>query len=623
MNAEDGYLDTTAKELFEQGNVFLNRGIYEKAKECFEKVIELGDSEFLSGSYVNIAKCFNEASFKNGEDYSKEIEKYLQLALQIKPSNQAAFANYFWHHLFHKRFIKAIEYFMLIDVKQYFDQGIHFLENISEYKNEHEADAFYNLYKKNNKYSRIIINVALWHFKNGTPHKAYQYLKESHQRVGNDINVLSGLSLVCIILNNPGEAEEYCKIGIELLEGLNRRDSQTAAEGFYTNLALAYLHQHKYDEAVELLSAKVKNNPNNTDFHNLAFAQYMLGQFNEAYINCEKAILIAEDETSLFLMGECEYSKKEYESAIVWYKRALVYMNEGQDNYNIGDENLTISSILLDSKKTLKTIYINLVNALLESGDYLSAKAFQEIALKEFPYDSDIKRSDNFIDMLNIKSIEIERVNDKISAIGKELSASRETLQDRNEKVREWALDLIKLQNRCVKNEMLAIKTEDDWKVIENQMVSIAEAMKSYYPSEALYVKIEEEMKKTFSGLHEKSLSFLISSEYLYQIHLNTNKIDFAPIMIEYCKVVENELNVIFKQKKMVDKKKNYTLGQLLFELERHQVSPFTEFTPILKTIIFYRNGSAHTGSTNIEKTGMVRSLLIEEEWLNFLIKQK
>ncbi|EFU43867.1 hypothetical protein PVOR_01610 [Paenibacillus vortex V453] len=618
-------MNAPAAELFKRGNELLNRSKYSEAIECFKKVIEYGDNEFLSGSYVNIAKCLNERSLETKEDSSNQIEEYLQMALKIKPTNQAAFANYFWYHLFNKRFTEAIEYFMLIEVKAIFDQGIILLEKIHEYKNEREADAFYNLYKKNLKYSRILVNVAMWHLNNGTSHKAYLYLKESHQRVGNDINILSGLSLTCLVLNNPIEAEEYCILGINALEAMKNKENkvQNSIEGFYSNLALAYLNQHKYSEAVELLSLKVIRYPNNTDFHNLAFAQYMLGRFDEAYINCEKALFIAEDETSYFLMGECQYAKKEYERAILWYKKALAFINDKQTSYNVEDETMNIISTLLDSKKTLKKIYLNLINALLESNEYLSAAAFQEIALTKFPYDHDIKRLSNVIRMLDIKNLEIETVNERVNLIIRELSEQREKLEERSEKVREWALELIKLQDRCIKDDILVIQTEDDWRVIENQMVSIADAMKSSSPSDAIYQKIDAKMKNDFYGLNEKSLNFLITAEYLYQIHSNTSNIDFAPIMIEFCKVVENELSVKMKQKKMIEKKKNFTLGQLLFELERHRISSFTEFVPILKTILLYRNGSAHTGSTNVEKTGMVRNLLFEEGWLNYLIQQK
>lgn len=615
----------SAADFFKQGNELLNSRKYSEAIECFKKVVEYGDSEYLSGSYVNMAKCLNESSLESDEDNSIKIEEYLQMALKIKPTNQAAFANYFWYHLFNKRFVEAIEYFMLIEVKQISDQGIQFLEKIHEYKNEQEADAFYNLYKKNLKHSRILVNVAMWHLKNGTSHKAYQYLKESLQRVGNDINVLSGLSLVCIVLNNPIEAEEYCILGIKTLEGFKRNDKnvQNAIEGFYTNLALAYLNQNKYNEAVELLSIKVRHYPNNTDFHNLAFAQYMLGQFNEAYINCEKALFISEDETSYFLMGECQYAKKEYQSAIHWYKKALAFMNNEQAGYNVEDEHMNIRSAIIDSQTTLKTIYINLINSLLESNEYVSAKAIQKMALAKFPFDHDLKRLDSEIIRLDLKSLEIEAVNDKINDLNKELSEQREVLQDRSKKVREWALDLIKLQDRCYKDDILVIKTEDDWRVIENQMISIADAMKSNYSSDTIYQKIDEEIKKDFDRMNEKSLGFLTTAEYLYQIHKNDSTIDFAPIMIEFCKVVENELNVILKQKKMIDKKKNYTLGQLLFELERDRFSLFTKFIPILKTILLYRNGSAHTGSTSIEKTDMVRRLLVEEGWLQYLVNKK
>jgi hypothetical protein len=92
--------------------------------------------------------------------------------------------------------------------------------------------------------------------------------------------------------------------------------------------------------------------------------------------------------------------------------------------------------------------------------------------------------------------------------------------------------------------------------------------------------------------------------------------------MVEFCKVVENELNVILKQK-MNQKKndKNYSLGQLRYKIER--IKPLNNFVPILVDIIGYRNGSAHTGSTTCEKTGKVRKLLIEDGWLNFILSQK
>lgn len=614
---------TYIEELFKQGNEMLNKSKYSEATECFEKVVEYGESEFLGGSYVNLAKCLNESSLENDEDNSKKIEEYLQKALIIKPTNQAAFANYFWYHLNNKRYAKAIEYILKVDIKQILDQGLFFLDQIHDYTNEQEADAFYSLFKRHTRHSRILVNVAMWHLNNGTPHKAYHYLKESLQIVGNDINVLSGLSMVCIVLNNPVEAEEYCKIGIKTLE-TKRNDVvvQNSMEGFYSNLALSYLNQQKYSDVVELLSDKVVRFPNNTDFHNLAFAHYMLGNIDEATLNCQKALYIAEDETSYYLMGECFFQGKDYASAIDWYKKALAFLNREHVTFHLEDRNLNIKSVLLDSKTTLKTIYINLVNALIQTEDYTSARAFQEMAKDKFPYDQDIKRSDSIIESIRSKSIEVEKVKSHVEFIEEELLKQHDVLKDRTDKVKEWALNLLKLQSRCVKDEVLIIKSESDWRVIENQMVSIADAMKSSYPSTALYQKIEGTITSDFLGLDQKSLTFFITAEYLFQVHKEASHIDYAPIMIEYCKVVENELNVILKQKKLIDKK-NLTIGQLLYEMEHSRIKLLSEFMPTLRTILLYRNGSAHTGESTREKTEVMRGLLMNDGWLKYLLKQK
>lgn len=609
---------------FERGNSLLRKGNYDEAFNYFKRVVEQGNNDYMSGSYVNMAKCLIEGEILNKEeDQNKEIESFLEEALKIKPNNQAAFANYFWYHLSNKRFADAIGYFLKINIQQFIDQGIFFLEKIHDFKSEEEADVFYMLYKKYPQYSRILINVAMWHLKNSSPHKAYEYLKESLKQTDNDINILSGLSLVCNVLNNPVEAEEYCRLGIKALKPYKKdENAKNALEGFRSNLALSLMGQHRYEEVVELLSTKVKKYPNNTDFHNLAHSYYMLGNINEAYINCQKALYISEDETSFFLMGECLFAKKEYQESVHWYKKALSFMEESEGTFSFSDERMKFVSISIDSRQTLKTIYLNLIHAFLVTGDYLSARAYYDIACTKFPYDHDVRKLLFTINSLESKTYKIEEINSKVQAINNELTEQKRLLQERTQSVKEWALELIKLQNRCVDDDVLLIKSEDDWKVIEDQMLEIANAMKSARNYGIDYQQIVEDFKAKYAKLSKKSLDFLSTGEYLYRAHLNDNTIDFAPIMVEFCKVVENELNVILKQKMNPKKNdKNYSLGQLRYKIER--IKPLNNFVPILVDIIGYRNGSAHTGSTTSEKTGKVRKLLIEDGWLNFILSQK
>jgi hypothetical protein len=139
----------------------------------------------------------------------------LNEALRIKPNNQAAFSMFFWYHFFGKRFKESIDYFLEVDVKELVDQGLFFLDMVSDFDSDENADAFYRLYQKYPHYSSIIARVGFWHLQNGNEHKAYSILKEAYLKASDDINILSGLSLVCITLNKPQEAEGYCSKGID------------------------------------------------------------------------------------------------------------------------------------------------------------------------------------------------------------------------------------------------------------------------------------------------------------------------------------------------------------------------------------------------------------------------
>lgn len=95
----------------------------------------------------------------------------------------------------------------------------------------------------------------------------------------------------------------------------------------------------------------------------------------------------------------------------------------------------------------------------------------------------------------------------------------------------------------------------------------------------------------------------MATAEYLFQHHKDST-IDFAPIMVEFCKVVENELRILLKQD-------NLTLGQAIQQIEQFKINPLIKELSKLKEIYLCRNGSAHTGVSTKEKVERIRELLI------------
>lgn len=87
--------------------------------------------------------------------------------------------------------------------------------------------------------------------------------------------------------------------------------------------------------------------------------------------------------------------------------------------------------------------------------------------------------------------------------------------------------------------------------------------------------------------------------------------------MVEFSKVVETELNLALKKKKLINK--DLTLGQLKFNLEK--VKQYKEFLPFLEEVITHRNGSAHTGVSTRKKVKKVRALLLEDKWLERILE--
>lgn len=621
---------------FMVGHDYMMKKRFNLAIKVFVDIVNGEDTTYHSGAYVNLARCTLEKMIQEeGKAGLKNLAKdelihsYLDKALYYKPTNQSAFNIFFNYHFAFQRYVEAIDYFLKLD-RSLAEQCKGYFMLLQDECNKELIEALEKVYKKYPHYSEVGWLIGHMYMKLEEYPQAYYYYRKMNDRDVEDLSALMGLSLVCNVLKKPAEGEKYCLNGIYITDKYKKRaknkereeEMEEMKQKLITNLGMSYLNQNKYPEVISLLEPKLKHNPNNTDYHNLAHAYYKLQDFKRSLENCEKGLYISEDETTYLLTADNNFALGEYTESINWYKKAIQFIEAGETFfiYDEPNETLSSSSSLIEKEEVHKGAYISIIQASIESKDFILANVYYNLAVEKWPYDNQLFKFKKNIDSMIQAEEEKEEVKQKMEVIHREREQLEKTFNEKINKVKEWAVSLLKLQNRC--KEYVNIDSEDDWKIIERQMVEIAHKMVEENKDNQDYQDIKNKYKTIYPHLNYKSLSFLSTGEFLFHLH-EKETMDYAPIMIEYCKVFETELNEVLKKRKLLNKKRNYTLGQILVELENNAPLGWDKFTITLREVIQYRNGSAHTGQSTREKVSKVRSYLLEDKWLDFILDWK
>jgi tetratricopeptide (TPR) repeat protein len=154
-----------------------------------------------------------------------------------------------------------------------------------------------------------------------------------------------------------------------------------------------------------------------------------------------------------------------------------------------------------------------------------------------------------------------------------------------------------------------------------------------------------------FSLLNENSRSFLKSAETLY--HSYPEDLDYSPVMLQYCKIIESELLNKFVNRlkkwaksnnqqiqtgpdisKDINKFERIFLGNYIHILKNDIVKRFIDeqypelkdylknkLPAIIKEIATYRNSSAHTNQSTKQKVTHVRNIILERGLLENIAK--
>lgn len=549
-----------------------------KSIEIFKEITMAPKNEYTGGAYVNIAELKTiiklKETIKMEFNEDSEIESNYIAALNIKPTNQVALSGIAIYYFYTNQYDKSLTYMNNIEncahLKRYLDivcnidlnyNYLKISNNLNKIDLKKKCDFYDELYKRLDKtlldyklevgilYSNCCVEIdeAL------DAYNMLQNLLKLFRGINLSDNIrdmiYSNLSTVCLRnLGKPIEALKY-------LNKIKNGEKQL----INSNKALCHLENMQLTKAIDILEVQVKKIPNNTDYYNLAKAYYLNDDYTKALDNIKKARYFFEDETSYTLAASIYRKLGNVEESINLAKEALYFFENQSSSFITKKDNLiSYSSFnVVENEKTYEMICNELSKCYLSERNFDSAYAVNKLALERYPYNNKFKENieiiEQFIDIQNenllikekIEMIKLEKENFKIKSI----------------KAREWVVDLIKCQNN---NQNINDLQSKSWEIFDRNIENIIQKMKNEIDDEVVnYDNILKEYENKFNNISHKALHCLSTAEYLYQSNKNSF-IDFAPIIVEFSKTFEIELNEVLR--KTFNKKNILTLGQILFD---------------------------------------------------------
>lgn len=636
--SEEGYIE----RLYNEGINIANKAREYGSKELFEfaiyinkLIIKSSINKVKGGTYVNIAqnkeaiRLINYSPYlSNNVDVFKdnEIEEYYLKALKIKPTNQVALHGIALYYFDIEEFDKSIEYFkkiinvdskvdymeyVVLPLKHYQQMKVKSL--IDECKINKLTEFYASLYNSYEKTDNIRITIG-WYYAicakySGRFLLSYNILKQILENYKDELkekekgNIYGSLAELCMFedyLNKPEDALKYYS---ELL----KYDEERVMEIFGGNIALCYMLLKEYEKAIEMLEERVKIKPDNTDYYNLAKSYFSIEKYEQALENISKARYIFEDETSYLLASKINRKLGNLKEATKLAEKSLFFLENCKTDFSVTRDGITTCSILEgDKSKSFKRIYGELSSCYILTKEYSKAYSINKLALEKYP--NEIKFKDNieliqqFVDIANENSI----INSNI----KRLKEDKEVCIKQIYSTRKWIIELIQCQNDITIDDL----DEEAWLNFEIRVKDILEEMKlEANKSNIKYEDICANLKEKFSYISKEAFSFLSTAEYLFQYN-KENFIDFSPIVVEFTKVFEVELNRVLKTKK------NKTFGEILSDEFMRKSMLLSSILDDIEEFRKIRNGSAHTGLCTKEKVEILRTKIYKTNILKQIV---
>ena len=604
----------------------LTKGLNE-ANKC-HKILDIGkriiehqqNSICATGTYVNMALAKRVLYLLNHNQLDlEEAKDFCSRALELKHNNQVAL---------------RMLYGICLDLKQYGDANKALVQYedtnifspmsvqiVEEYQNAIEW-ANREEYREDNKkgldeitntlFEKFGMNAGLcavaisYYLGVGNDAlKAYELGKRSVEEYPNSVTYNS-LGWVCLTpeINRKDIAVGFFEKAIELAEDEELKKDITG------NYFIALLENEQFKEAEKVMCDLIEEYPCNQNFSNYAELLKRQGKLEDALEWGKKALFIVEDDTTLLVVADIYKKMKQYENAVFMYQKCLEHISVDENVYQFQDINgKQLYSIA--SNNSLGVIMFEALKGIISAYSFLreyeQAKAYLLIAKERMPQKSEWEIWEQTLP-------EIESANQRYIEIKEQLSQNSKKAVEQKRSVRQWALQLIQLQNN---SGQLNLDENDDWdKYLEKMDEVLNQMVQAVNKDSIIYQNSRNWVNSTYTHLDADAKEFLITAETLYEIH-KMSIIDFAPIIVEYCKVVEKQLRVLLGSQ---IPSSMHMLGQIIGVISTNNIHPYTLYLSDLRAVNQLRRNSAHTGLLVRNDADTIRNILYVNNLLNNLV---
>lgn len=604
----------------------LTKGLNE-ANKC-HKILDIGkriiehqqNSICATGTYVNMALAKRVLYLLNHNQLDlEEAKDFCSRALELKHNNQVALRMLYGICLDLKQYgdaNKALAQYedtnicspMSVQIVEEYQNAIEWA-NREEYREENKKglDEITNtLFEKFGMNAGLCAVAISYYLGVGNDAlKAYELGKRSVEEYPNSVTYNS-LGWVCLTpeINRKDIAVGFFEKAIGLAEDEELKKDITG------NYFIALLENEQFKEAEKVMCDLIEEHPCNQNFSNYAELLKRQGKLEDALEWGKKALFIVEDDTTLLVVADIYKKMKQYENAVFMYQKCLEHISVDENVYQFQDingkqlysiaSNNSLGMIMFEALKGIISAYSFL-------REYEQAKAYLLIAKERMPQKSEWEIWEQTLP-------EIESANQRYIEIKEQLSQNSKKAVEQKRSVRQWALQLIQLQNN---SGQLNLDENDDWdKYLEKMDEVLNQMVQAVNKDSIIYQNSRNWVNSTYTHLDADAKEFLITAETLYEIH-KMSIIDFAPIIVEYCKVVEKQLRVLLGSQ---IPSSMHMLGQIIGVISTNNIHPYTLYLSDLRAVNQLRRNSAHTGLLVRNDADTIRNILYVNNLLNNLV---
>lgn len=604
----------------------LTKGLNE-ANKC-HKILDIGkriiehqqNSICATGTYVNMALAKRVLYLLNHNQLDlEEAKDFCSRALELKHNNQVALRMLYGICLDLKQYgdaNKALAQYedtnicspMSVQIVEEYQNAIEWA-NREEYREENKKglDEITNtLFEKFGMNAGLCAVAISYYLGVGNDAlKAYELGKRSVEEYPNSVTYNS-LGWVCLTpeINRKDIAVGFFEKAIELAEDEELKKDITG------NYFIALLENEQFKEAEKVMCDLIEEHPCNQNFSNYAELLKRQGKLEDALEWGKKALFIIEDDTTLLVVADIYKKMKQYENAVFMYQKCLEHISVDENVYQFQDingkqlysiaSNNSLGMIMFEALKGIISAYSFL-------REYEQAKAYLLIAKERMPQKSEWEIWEQTLP-------EIESANQRYIEIKEQLSQNSKKAVEQKRSVRQWALQLIQLQNN---SGQLNLDENDDWdKYLEKMDEVLNQMVQAVNKDSIIYQNSRNWVNSTYTHLDADAKEFLITAETLYEIH-KMSIIDFAPIIVEYCKVVEKQLRVLLGSQ---IPSSMHMLGQIIGVISTNNIHPYNLYLSDLRAVNQLRRNSAHTGLLVRNDADTIRNILYVNNLLNNLV---